>query len=97
MRCSPVSPSSGTLFDVFNKRKERDRLTALMGGPGFWDNQEKAQQIIAQLKPLNPLVNEFNALESSAADLNAQITKINFKLWPTLLRITSPKTISAMP
>jgi peptide chain release factor 2 len=42
-----------------------------MGAPNFWDNQEKAQQIIAQLKPLNTLVNEFDALASSAEDLNA--------------------------
>jgi len=42
-----------------------------MGGPNFWDNQEKAQQIIQQLKPMNALVNSFDALESSAGDLNA--------------------------
>ncbi len=42
-----------------------------MGAPNFWDNQEKAQQIIAQLKPLNSLVNEFAALAASAEDLNA--------------------------
>lgn len=42
-----------------------------MGAPNFWDNQEKAQQIIQQLKPLNALVNEFDALDASAADLNA--------------------------
>ena len=42
-----------------------------MGAGNFWDNQEKAQGIIQQLKPLNALVNEFEALEASAADLNA--------------------------
>src|SRR5947208_350071 len=71
MKCSAVSLSSGTLFDVLNKRKERDRLTDLMGGANFWDNQEKAQQIIGQLKPLNTLVNEFEALTTSADDLGA--------------------------
>src|SRR6266851_2986789 len=42
-----------------------------MGGPSFWDNQEKAQQIIAQLKPLSGLINPFDALEKQAEDLNA--------------------------
>ena len=42
-----------------------------MGGPSFWDNPEKAQQIIAQLKPLNGLLNPFDALVTGAEDLNA--------------------------
>jgi peptide chain release factor 2 len=39
--------------------------------PNFWDNPEKAQQIIGQLKPLNGLINPFDALAASAEDLNA--------------------------
>jgi peptide chain release factor 2 len=42
-----------------------------MGAPNFWDNQEKAQQIIQQLKPLNGLINPFEDLIASAADLGA--------------------------
>jgi peptide chain release factor 2 len=42
-----------------------------MGQPNFWDNPEKAQQIIGQLKPLNGLINPFDALAASAEDLNA--------------------------
>jgi peptide chain release factor 2 len=42
-----------------------------MGAPNFWDNPEKAQQIIGQLKPLNGLINPFDALVASAEDLNA--------------------------
>ena len=42
-----------------------------MGGPNFWDNPEKAQATIAQLKPLNGLLNPFDALAASAEDLNA--------------------------
>ena len=66
-----VSLSSGTLFDVANKRKQRDKLTKQMGGPNFWDNQEKAQQIIAQLKPLNGIINPFEALPPAPTILNA--------------------------
>jgi peptide chain release factor 2 len=71
MKCSPVSISSGTLFDVANKRTQRDKLTEQMGGANFWDNQEKAQQVIAQLKPLTGLINPFDALVKQAEDLNA--------------------------
>ena len=36
-----------------------DKLTAQMGEPNFWDNSEKAQQIIQQLKPINGLLKPF--------------------------------------
>jgi peptide chain release factor 2 len=42
-----------------------------MGLPNFWDNQEKAQQVIQQLKPLNGLLKPFEELETTAADLQA--------------------------
>ncbi len=42
-----------------------------MGQPGFWDNQEKARQVIQQLKPLNGLLKPFSELESAAEDLKA--------------------------
>jgi peptide chain release factor 2 len=42
-----------------------------MGQPNFWDNQEKAQQTIQQLKPLNALLNPFDELVTGAGDLNA--------------------------
>jgi peptide chain release factor 2 len=44
-----------------------------MGQPNFWDNPEKAQQIIQKLKPLNGLLNPFEALEASAEDLKALV------------------------
>src|SRR5262245_50586204 len=40
-----------------------------MGAPTFWDNQEKAQRTIKQLKPLNALLNPFDELTSSIEDL----------------------------
>jgi peptide chain release factor 2 len=56
---------------LVNKCKLREKLTAQMGQPNFWDNQEKAQQIIQQLKPLNGLINPFDTLAAGAEDLNA--------------------------
>ncbi len=42
-----------------------------MGQPGFWDNQDKAQQVIQQLKVLNGLLNPLQDMERAAADLTA--------------------------
>lgn len=42
-----------------------------MGLPTFWDNQEKAQQVIQQLKPLNGLLNPLDDLQKSAGDVKA--------------------------
>jgi peptide chain release factor 2 len=49
----------------------RAKFTEQMGQPSFWDNQEKAQQIIGQLKVLNVLLNPYEALAESAGDLHA--------------------------
>ena len=42
-----------------------------MGVPNFWDNPDKAQQTIQQLKPLNALLKPFEELEAAASDLQA--------------------------
>ncbi len=42
-----------------------------MGQPNFWDNAERAQQVIQQLKPLNALLKPFEELESAVSDLGA--------------------------
>jgi peptide chain release factor 2 len=44
-----------------------------MGQPSFWDNPEKAQQVIQQLKPLNALLKPFEDLEGAAGDLKALV------------------------
>jgi peptide chain release factor 2 len=42
-----------------------------MGQPSFWDNPEKAQQVIEQLKPLTALLKPFEDLQGTAGDLQA--------------------------
>lgn len=64
-------PSSGGLFDIPTKLAEKQQLTALMEGAGFWDNPEKARQTIARLKPINGLLSPFESLERGIADLGA--------------------------
>jgi peptide chain release factor 2 len=42
-----------------------------MESPTFWDNQERAQQVIKQLKPLNDLLKPAEELETAVGDLQA--------------------------
>jgi peptide chain release factor 2 len=42
-----------------------------MGEPGFWDNPDKAQDVINQLKPLNGLIKPFEDIEAAAGDIQA--------------------------
>src|SRR5438552_5449070 len=71
MRLSAVSPSCGTVFDVPSKLSLRARLNEQMGEPKFWDNPEKAQQTIQQLKPLNAVLKPFEELDTVTGDVRA--------------------------
>jgi peptide chain release factor 2 len=55
------------------KRAERQKLTDQMATAGFWDNPDKAQQIIQQVKPLNGVLNPYDELEKAAGDMQAMI------------------------
>jgi len=65
-----ASPRCGTLFDIAVKKSLRAQLNEQMGKPNFWDNQDKAKETIGQLKPLNALLNPYDALVSSSEDLD---------------------------
>src|SRR5438876_906347 len=51
----------------------KNQRRAMMGGPNFWDNQEKAQQIITQLKPLNGLIKPYEELSAGADNLRTLV------------------------
>jgi peptide chain release factor 2 len=57
-----------------------------MEQPTFWDNQDRARHTIAQLKPLNGLLNPYDALVSSADDLGvlADLTEEDPRAEPEL-------------
>src|SRR6516162_3963110 len=40
-----------------------------MSEPNFWDSQERAKKVIAQLKPLNGLLKPYQELSSAMDDL----------------------------
>ncbi len=40
-----------------------------MGQPGFWDNQERAQATVAELKSLSALIKPMTAMVGSCGDV----------------------------
>ena len=44
-----------------------------MGEPNFWDNSEKAQEVISQLKPLNGLLKPYEDMAAQAGDVQTMV------------------------
>jgi peptide chain release factor 2 len=44
-----------------------------MAEPTFWDNPERAQEVIAQLKPLNGLLKPYEELEAAAGEIQTLV------------------------
>src|SRR5260370_714599 len=92
-RSSAASPSYGTLFDVAGKQQQLDDLNARMAAPGFWDNPDKAQQLIAQTKPLASVLKPYKELAAAAEDLRVlcelseEDAGLEAELEPTLARM----------
>jgi peptide chain release factor 2 len=56
-----------------DKEARRDALEAEMGSTSFWNDQERAKGIIAELKTLNAVLKPFAELGKQADDLSASI------------------------
>ena len=52
----PGSSPSGTLFDVPGKQQRRKELEAKMNADGFWNNQDAAKAVVAEMKQLKAAV-----------------------------------------
>ena len=50
------SLDSETVFDCAGQQKKITAIEKQMGDPSFWNNQESAHQVIAQLKSLKVIV-----------------------------------------
>lgn len=58
----------GGLFDLDQKRNELHALEAIMADPTFWDDQEKAQKTIEEMKGIKELVDSIAGLETKLED-----------------------------
>ena len=62
-----------TLFDQSAKQTRVGEIEALMGEPGFWDNQEKAQTVVGELKGLKAILKPLEEVTAASDDLAAMI------------------------
>jgi len=63
------SASWGGIFDVDGKRRELEGREARMGEQGFWDDQERARETIAEIKKLKEVVEPFDTLSTKVQEL----------------------------
>lgn len=62
-----------TLFDLGDKTDRRDELNQEMEGPTFWNDQDRAKAVIAEIKALNNVLKPFEALGRQADDLGVMV------------------------
>jgi peptide chain release factor 2 len=67
---SSASRNCETVFDYDKKVKTIEEIeTTRLSAPGFWDNQETAQQVVAQLKGLRVVTSPLKDLIAASSDL----------------------------
>ncbi len=64
---------SETLFDWAAKTRRVAEINELMGGAGFWDNQERAQGLMTELRALNAGLKPINDLVKGSDDLGVLV------------------------
>lgn len=62
---------SETLFDYAGKQKRADEIDKAMAAPGFWDNQEKAQEQVEEMRRLALTLKPLKELLDGSGDLQA--------------------------
>lgn len=72
-RFNSDSFSSRTVFDYENKCSEVERIEQKMAKTDFWDNQERAQEVVGELKSLKAIVTPLSEMVSAVEDLGALI------------------------
>ena len=59
------------LFDLENKETNIQEYEEMMADPGFWDDQNKAQDIIDKNNALKSIVNGYHDLANEVEDMSA--------------------------
>nr|WP_145292335.1 peptide chain release factor 2 [Pirellulimonas nuda] len=65
--------SSETLFDYASKKQRIGEIEKEQGDPGFWNDQEHAQEVIGELKGLGAVVDPLDKALTGAGDLAAML------------------------
>ena len=72
-RSSSGSSSYGTLFDYAGKQARTEAIEKEMGSPDFWNNQEKAQEIVSELKGIKAITRPMDEVSKMSDDLAAMV------------------------
>ncbi len=72
-RFSNALLSYETVFDFEARKTEEQAIEKTMADPGFWDNQEKAQATVLQLKSIKAITGPLESLLQSGDDLAAML------------------------
>ena len=72
-RFSSGSSNSETLFDYPAQQSQAEAIEKQMASPDFWNNQEKAQEVVAQLKAIKAITRPMEDLAKASGDLAAMI------------------------
>jgi len=64
-----ASSSYGGRFDVAGRQRRQSEIEALMEAPGFWDDNQKAQNLINELKGIKSIIADFPVYEQQCKDL----------------------------
>ncbi|UCD27606.1 MAG: peptide chain release factor 2 [Planctomycetota bacterium] len=64
-------------LDLPSKTSRKKELERLMAEPGFWDNRERAREIVAELKRLKGVIEPIEALLARADDADALLELAN--------------------
>lgn len=60
-------------FDYDSRQKEREELDLKMAAPGFWDDQETAQELIGKMKLVRSVVDPIDEASESLDDIRTLI------------------------
>ena len=71
--CTAVFPSSGAIFDLDGIQKRVAELDERMSAPDFWDDQNAARALMAEVNPLKHRMEAFSSLKSRLEDIDATI------------------------
>jgi peptide chain release factor 2 len=66
--------SSGAFFDVDQREAKAKELEAKMAAPGFWDDPERAQRVVAELKSLRRVFEPYRELSREVADAEGMVS-----------------------
>jgi len=71
LRCGSLN--SETLFDLAGKQQQTAAIEARMAAPDFWNNQEKAREVMGQLKALKALTRPLEEVVRTGDDLPSML------------------------